>query len=168
MVHEVKRWIRAGLVVVACLAADAASAKTSHGTVTGVVEGVEASGFLSQSSQLSVDINLKYVANDKTLNFTAKGKRRVTNLSGLTKTFIDQPGIGIITAFPVAVTDIHTIYTVKANGECELTVTAMIVTVAEPADSDDECVDECIDHGSEFADKGRVWLSQQPIDHDKY
>jgi len=145
MVHHVKRWFRAGLFVAAWLAADAASAKTIHGTVNINLPGVDGMGVLNLKD-LGAPVAIKFSANLKTGKFTAHGKGQVTNNFGMPKTFTNQLDLGFM---DFNLMNLQTTYTVKANGHCTVTATGIALPpCVVPADSDDECVDECVDGGA--------------------
>jgi hypothetical protein len=136
MVHRVSRRIQVLLVIAACCSAQSAWAKTTHEvrSLPGV-DGMQQLDF----GMLSGDVTLRITTNNHTLKFKVHGKGQVTNLSGRLQVYTDQLAL----KFPIALTDVHSTYTVQVNGHCTLIITATIVPPCmEPADSDDECVDK--------------------------
>jgi len=139
MVNRVSRRFQAVFVIAACCTAQPAWAKTTHEVRS--LPGVDAMQQLD-FGMLSGNVTLRITTNNHTLKFKVHGKGQVQNQSGRVQVYTDQLAL----KFPIALTDVHSTYTVQVNGHCTLTITATIVPPCmEPADSDDECIDNSSD-----------------------
>jgi len=159
MVYRVSRWIQAVLIVAACLTAEAVWAKTTHEVRS--LPGVDSMEQLD-FGMLSGDVNLRITANNHTGKFKVHGKGQVTNQSGRLEVFTDVLAL----KFAIALTDVHSTYTVQVNGHCTLTLTATFVPPCkQPADTEDECVDDSSNSaGNELAPRtGSVDVGRRAI-----
>jgi hypothetical protein len=135
MLSSLQRWFQVAFLLTAGLTANQSWAgTTSHGTHVLDVGGVNASGDLMGGMGFSATITYKWTANTRTGKYTAHATGQVTNQSGIAHTFEDE--IVFLPAGPPT-TDLHTTYTVKANGHCTLKITATIVAkCVEPANDE--------------------------------
>jgi hypothetical protein len=118
-----------------CLACKSAWAKTEHGTQTEDLPGVNAMGVLTVGMSFSGPVTFKWTANHRTAKFTAHGTGKVNNQSGEAHTFTDELTLPMFTGGPF-INDIHTTYTVKANGHCTVKLTAAIPPICvDPAEN---------------------------------